>query len=183
MANGFERFAAIAAGVIVIGIGVMVYRSFTPGGWVVFSSPDGDFNILLPGEPKIESKEGTTETGAAPSTIHRVTSEDETSTFTCMYWDLRFTPEDETDARMTMAGARDGLIDNLGGQLLSHQESQSGDHSEESYKATTTDNGIMEGRIFIIGRRIYILSVAYPSENVNENAPRFFQSFKRSSKQ
>lgn len=181
MANGFGRFAAIVAGVIVIGVGVIGYRSFTPTGWVTFSSPDGDFSILLPGEPKIESKEGTTETGASPSTIHRVTAEDDTSTFICMYWDLAFTPSDETDAQMTMAGARDGLIENFGGRLLNHEESQSVGRSEQRYKATTTDNGIMEGRSFIIGHRLYMLSVAYPTENANENAPRFFQSFKRSS--
>jgi hypothetical protein len=183
MEKGFGRFAAIAAGVIVIGIGVVVYRSITPAGWVAFSSPDGDFSILLPGEPKIESKEAVSESGATPSSVHWVTAEDATSTFFCMYWDLAFTPSDETDAQVTMAGARDGFIDQWGGQLLSHEESRSGGYSEQRYKATTTDNGIMEGRSFIIGHRLYMLSVAYPAENSNENAVRFFHSFKRSSKQ
>lgn len=183
MEKGFGRFAVIAAGVIVIGIGVMVYRSFRPAGWQPFSSPDGDFSILLPGDPKIQNYEAVSETGRAPTTMHWVTAEDETSTFICMYWDLAFTPADETDAQMTMAGGRDGLINKFGGQLLSHEESRSNGYYEQRYKATTTDNGILEGRSFIIGHRQYALSVAYPAENNNENALKFFDSFKRSCKQ
>jgi hypothetical protein len=99
-----------------------------------------------------------------------------------MYWDLAYTPADDTDAQIAMAGSRDGLIHKFGGQLLSHEESQSSGYSEQRYKATTTDSGILEGRSFIIGRRFYALSIAYPAEEGNENAQKFLNSFKRVSK-
>lgn len=114
--------------------------------------------------------------------MHWLKAEDETSTFFCMYWDLAYTPADDTDAQMAMAGSRDGLIDKLGGRLLTHEYLQSDGNSEQRYTATTTDNGIMEGRSFIIGHRLYALSVAYPAESRDENADKFFQSFKRPAK-
>lgn len=47
MQRNSRRFAAIAVGliviVIVICIGMAGYRAWTPTGWVMFSSPDGNF--------------------------------------------------------------------------------------------------------------------------------------------
>ena len=181
MEKGFGRFTAIGIGVVLVGVSVAVYRAYAPGGWVRFASPDGDFTVLMPREPKIESAEAVSESGKAPTPMHWATAEGDTSTFICMYWDLAYTPADDTDAQMAMAGSRDGLINKFGGQLLSHEESQSQGYPEERYKATTTDNGIMEGRSFIIGHRLYLLSVAYPAENSDEEAHRFLVSFKRGS--
>ena len=182
MEKGFGRFAAITLGVLLVGVSVVVFRAYSPAGWVAFASPDGDFSILMPRQPEIQDDEAVSETGKSPTPIHWATAEGDTSTFICMYWDLAYTPEDDTDAQVAMAGNRDSLINKFGGQLLSHEESQSRGYSEERYKATTTDNGILEGRSFIIGRRLYALSVAYPAEESNENAQKFLNSFKRVSK-
>jgi hypothetical protein len=182
MKKGFARFGTIGLGVLLVGISVMVYRAYSPARWVAFDSPDGDFSILMPHKPEIQDEEAASETGKAPPPLHWATAEGETSTFICMYWDLAYTPADDLDAQMAMAGSRDGLINKFGGQLLSHKESQSRGYSEQRYKATTSDNGIMEGRSFIIGHRLYALSVAYPAEESNENAQRFLNSFKRASK-
>ena len=186
MEKGLGRFGAIGVGVIVLGVSLWVYRSYTPSGWTEFSSPDGDFSVLLPSRPEIETYDAVSESGKAPTPVHWLTSEDATSTFICMYWDLAYTPADETDAQMSMAGTRDGLINKLGGHLLTHEYLQpSGDrpgYSEQRYTATTTDNGIMEGKSFIVGHRMYLLSVSYPAESRNENADKFFQSFHRPAK-
>ena len=54
---------------------------------------------------------------------------------------------------MAMAGTRQGFIDQYGGKLLSHEESNAAGYSEQTFKATTSDDGIMEGKLYIIGRR------------------------------
>jgi hypothetical protein len=174
-------FAAIAVGLIAICIGVVSYRASRPTGWVQFSAPDGTFSILMPGEPKVENGEAVSESGKPATPIHFVTVEGPTSTFFCEYWDLSFTPADETDAQMTMAGARDGLVHKFGGKLLSREDSTSGGRSAQSFKASMPDNGILEGRSFLIGRRLYMFTVARPAEQSDEETQKYFNSFKLAS--
>jgi hypothetical protein len=178
------RFAAIVGGLVVLCIiGVLGYRARTAvaGDWQKFSAPDGSFTILAPGEPELQDDEAVSETGKPPTTIHFVTMHSPTSTFFCNYWDLSYTPADETDAQMAMAGSRDGLIHSFDGKLLSSQASTSTGRYAQSFKSTTTDNGIMEGKFFIIGRRLYMLAVARPAEDDDEETQKFFGSFKLSS--
>jgi hypothetical protein len=178
------RFAAIAGGLVVLCIaGLLGYRARTAasGGWNKFSAPDGSFTILAPGEPELDDHEAVSESGKPATTLHFVTVHGPTSTFFCNYWDLSYTPADETDAQMAMAGSRDGLIQIFGGKLLSSQASTSDGRYAQSFKSTTTDDGIMERRFFIIGRRLYMLAVARPVEDDDQDTQKFFGSFKLSS--
>jgi hypothetical protein len=185
MQTNSGRWAVIAGAIIVvcicIGVGVHYYRADTETGWVKFLAPDGDFSILMPGQPEIEEQEARTETGGTPTTHHFLTAKSLTSHFFCYYWDLSYTPADETDTQMGMAGARDGMIHELGGKLLSHDDSMSDGHSAQSFQASLPDDGILEGRFSVIGRRQYMLAVARPAEDTDEETQKFFSSFKLSS--
>ncbi len=176
------RFAATVGGLVLLSIvGLLGYRAWAPGsGWIKFSAPDGSFTILMPVEPDLEEHDAVSETGKPPTTFHFATAKSPTSYFFCDYWDLSYTPADEEDAQMTMAGSRDGLIDQADGKLLSSQASKSAGQYTQTFKSTTSDDGLMEGRIFIIGRRLYILAVARPAEEDDADTQRFFGSFKLS---
>ncbi|HKO03939.1 MAG TPA: hypothetical protein VJW51_04285 [Candidatus Acidoferrales bacterium] len=179
-----SRFAAIAAALVALcGTAWLGYRAWKPApeGWIQFSAPDGTFTILLPGEPKLEEQEATSESGKPATTIHFVTAKGLTSHFFCHYWSLSYTPSSETGAQIAMAGSRDGLIHGLDGNLLSSQASMSDGHYMQTFKATLPDDGILEGRFFFIGERLYMLSVARPAEQSDEETQKFFGSFKLSS--
>ncbi|HYL69598.1 MAG TPA: hypothetical protein VEX69_10570 [Candidatus Limnocylindria bacterium] len=177
------RFIAFTVGSIAFcAIGVLGYRAWAPksAGWITFSPPVRSFSILLPGEPQQEDQEAVSDSTRPPTTIHFVTAEGTTSTFFCHYWDLSYTPAGEADEQIAMAGSRDGMIRNYDGKLLSSQASISDGHYAQDFTATTTDNGIMEGRFFIVGQRLYMLAVARPAEEDDEVTKTFFNSFKLS---
>ena len=149
--------------------------------WEKFTSPDGNFSILLPGAPETQEQEAVSDSQLPATTIHFVTAKSPTSTFFCNYWDLSYTPENEVSAQISMAGGRDGMIHEYDGHLVSHEESASGGQYTQTFKASMPDDGIMEGKFFIIGRRQYMLAVARPAEDSDEETRKFFNSFKLSS--
>jgi len=166
--------------VVVCGLGLAGCVSRVTADWQKFSPPDANFSVLLPGAPELENEEAKSDSQLPATTIHFATAKSPTSTFFCHYWDLSYTPENEVSAQMAMAGARDGMIHQYEGQLVSHEESSAGGQYTETFRATLPDDGIMQGKFFIIGRRQYMLAVARPAEDGDEETRKFFGSFKLS---
>jgi hypothetical protein len=85
------------------------------------------------------------------------------------------------DARHSLVLSQDGMVQALGGTLLKEREIQLGKWPGRAFSftfSTRVGPGIQHARVFLVNRRVYILTVAGHPDRVNErDAEAFFDSF------
>ena len=153
-----------------------VLPQLTP--WRAFESAEGKFNVLFQSEPmqgqanedsKFGVVTGSTFLSSAGNLFYSVTFRD--------YPDSVFQNQSTEEFMLELEQI---AAKNLGGKLISKTEVliDSKHIAKEFYVKSTTNNTHARVRIFIVGHRVYQLSVV-PHEKVlfSDNAENFFRSF------
>ena len=147
--------------------------------WIKYNSPEGRYSILMPGEPRTSSQEGTASTGE--KFPQYIAASQDSSGAVCMvgYFDAV--------AGMTFSfdTARDGMVNAVHGTLISEKPIHLGDYLGRELKISATGADgveyIVYARFYQAGPRIYVvqLIVAKSAEGpaVDAKRAKYFDSF------
>lgn len=147
-----------------------------PADWVKFSPPGSPFIILMPTQPKEDTK--VTEHSSGPYTATTFTSISSDREIFLVGW-VDYDPKFNFGVQAELNANRDNFIKGIKATLLSTTPIKLGAHPGIEFKAELTGKVDIVSRVYIVGHRPYQLIAATPqgrdSSAVRE---RFFSSFK-----
>ena len=145
-----------------------------PNAWAKFTSEEGRFSVFIPGIPKDQVQ--TTPSNIGPYTTHLFTLRNPRHVFLIGYVDydpsFNFNPQAELEAN------RDQFVKNLKATLVASRNVKVDGYSALEFTAVTEER-IFKSRVYIVGRRPYLIVLGSPKGV--DDAPalsRFFNSFK-----
>jgi len=145
-----------------------------PNAWAKFTSEEGRFSVFIPGTPKDQVQ--TTPSNIGPYTTHLFTLRNPRHVFLIGYVDydpsFNFNPQAELDAN------RDQFVKNLKATLVTSRNVKVDGYSALEFTAVA-DERIFKARVYIVGRRPYLI-VLGSQKGVDDTFAlnRFFSSFK-----
>lgn len=146
--------------------------------WAVYDSPDGKYSVLLPSKPQLR-KQDAKDADGKPLEQYMASAEEGNATMMIGYFDY-FAP-----ATFSFEKARDGLIRNIDGKLVTEENSMHGEYPGRSVVADAASAGIefrVYVRFFDAGGRVYVVQYIVPkAEDGPAHKPRmakYFDSFK-----
>lgn len=124
--------------------------------WRELRSQPGHFHVLMPGKPKPDHSSLNTEVGVVDMYYWIATQAP--FSFVTMYADYPPSSVKELDPQKLLANARDGMVNNIGGTLLSDENIHLNDHPGREIRMSV-QNGDMLGqaRLFLVRNRLFIL--------------------------
>ncbi len=141
-------------------------------GWLAFQSPKGKFQSQFQSQPAEKTQKiGETEFVA-------YTSDSPEGTFTVAFADVAYPPDQPMPKTLEwLDGARNEMVKVVGGKLMwSNWYPLRAAHPGQEYAAKTGDKHL-RGRVYLIGSRVYHLTVVGNRENTGKWADPFFDSF------
>ena len=148
-----------------------------PADWVKFSPPGSPFTILLPTQPKEEKKVTENSPSGPYTTVLYTASSPERELFLVGWVD--YDPKFKFGVQAELEANRDNFVAATKATLLSTTPIKLGVHPGIEFKAEMTGKADIVSRVYIVGRRPYLLIALTPlgrdSSIVRE---RFFSSFK-----
>jgi hypothetical protein len=159
--------------------GLLLYQSISghqsAQRWVKFSSPEGRFEILMPGEPV---------TGAVidlplpkfTAKLHPFSALRPPSFgLMCGYADFPFKPEDTTK---TFDESRDGSIRGIHGKLIAEQNLMLNGYSGRRFRSTAQGSSFIDEEMYLVGQRFYLITVFSKTESPDKDIDKVFDSFR-----
>lgn len=167
---------------------ILVVTGFVNGQtneWIDYSSDDGEFSVLLPNEPKPSKTNGEghpkdSRTGKPLGKKVRFTYNDITSTAERSFYLVGWVDYEDGfnfDTKAELNANRDNFINESGATLVSEKPIKLGASQGIEFVAETSSKAYIKGRIYIIGRRPYIL-VAMTLRKERTDVEKFLDSFK-----
>ena len=146
--------------------------------WSTFTSEAGGFSISMPGLPEEESQLTATEYGTTEA--HTFIAEDAGFGYSAIYADYPNNLIQAYPADVILGGISFGVISQSAGELLSSAEITFNDYPGKALDiASPVGDSVLMVRLYLVGNRIYQLSVVSVSARINdENVNRFFDSFR-----
>lgn len=145
--------------------------------WITFKSDPGRFSVLMPGpgDPKLDAKTVQSEHG--PYTTNLFAQPSDKGIFLVGYVD--YSPSFNFDNQKELIANRDNFIKGLkGSKLVSERPVKFGQSPGLEFIAET-DAVTVRSRVYIIGRRPYMLiAVTRKGMDDSANVERFLSSFK-----
>ncbi len=142
--------------------------------WIPITSHEGGFSAKFPVNPV--EKESTTPAGIQKRQVVAVIDQGQL-VYSVQYGD----GPPPSDIPQTLAQAQAGMIEALGGSLVEEAEIHLGNWAGRAFSFTfnvRAGPGISIVRTYLVGHRVYILSVTGHPDRVNDqDAQRFFESF------
>ena len=126
-------------------------------GWVLYRSPDGQFTARFPATPTTSSQQSKNRDGE-PLTQQMVGAQEGDSVFLIGHFEILPTQE------FTMSEARDGMLRNVNGTLLSETAITVGPHRGLDLVITATAQGnayVMNVRVVHTPRRAYVIQTIF----------------------
>ena len=146
--------------------------------WVTFRSEPGRFSVLLPGpgDPKLDTST-TSQSPAGPYTTYMYTQPSDKGMFLVGWVD--YAPTFNFNIQKELDANRDNFIKGLkGSRLVSERPVTYGTSPGREFIAET-DAVVVKSRVYIIGRRPYMLIAATrKGADDSVNVERFLASFK-----
>lgn len=146
-----------------------------------FISKEGNFAVKLPGTPKHETRTAKTMWGSVPLQVE--TARRGPVEFVAMYNDMpRMFGPWSSDAEW-LGGAVGGAVEELGGTLKDRRDIRVHDHPGlevviDVPASKIPGGGRYEGRMIVVGQRLYRLAVVGPASQFPvESAREFLDSF------
>src|SRR4030042_4579780 len=141
--------------------------------WKEFSSANGKFSVMMPGEPQEQHE--TVKTAVGPVDLYMHILDVGTSAYIVGYSDY---PEDlikNSEVNILLEGARNGAISNIRGTLVNEKDiSIAGNPGKEfnfsvPHRPELPNKGIGKSRIFLVGNRLYQCMVVGDKNTKNED--------------
>ena len=157
--------------------------------WIDYSSDNGKFSVLFPNQPTPSTSESEGQpkdarTGKTLAKKVRFTYNDVTSkteqTFYLVGW-VDYEAGFNFDTKAELDANRDNFINGAGATLVSEKPIKLGTNPGLEFVAKSNSNADIKGRIYIIGRRPYILVAMTVGKN-QDDIEKFLDSFKLSRK-
>ncbi len=143
--------------------------------WVKFSSPEGRFGILMPGEPVagkvIELKLPKFTAKVHPFSALRLPS----FGLMCGYADFPFAPKNTSEI---FDRTRNGSIRGVEGKLISEENLTLGGFSGRRFRSTAQENSFIDEEMYLVGQRFYLITVISKTESPDKDINRVFDSFR-----
>jgi len=144
-------------------------------GWQRFESAEGRFKVDFPGKPVIKRGRLRIETGDIPSAWHTAGDGAE-ATYDVRYSDYPGTVMAKLTPAMLLEAARDGLLAQSRGQLVSEKSVGMGKVAVRDLEIVGADGMRYRFRLLLVDNRLYQLTaMAQPPARPDEE--RFFRSF------
>jgi hypothetical protein len=168
----------ILIGVGVVLGGVLLYRvsagDTDSDGWVKFSSPEGRFEILMPGRP-IVGKVIEIPLPKFTAEAHPFVAVRPPFGIMCGYADLPFKPENTSEI---FDHTRDGSIHNVHGTLITEKNIFLNGYPGRRFRSTAQDSSFIDEEVFVVGRRFYLITIDSKANPPDKNIDRVFDSFR-----
>ena len=133
--------------------------NFVPEQWKEFVSSEGGFKVRMPGVPSEVSQPIEGKPGGAVGHFHNLITK--TAEYAVGYTILARDLETSQPSKVTLDGIRDRTLAKENGKLLSEQDITAAGHPGRSLVIEVSD-GIFRDRYFLVGNRLYTLTVFTP---------------------
>jgi len=140
---------------------------FVPAHWKEFISTDGSFKVLMPGAPKDVSQPIDNKPGSAVAHLYALTTG--TAEYAVGYTPFGRDLETLQSSKTTLDGIRDRILAKENGKLLSEEDISAGGHPGRAMVIEVSD-GIFRDRLFLIGNRLYSVTVFMPNVKAQKKA-------------
>jgi hypothetical protein len=143
--------------------------------WVSYRSPDGQFSARFPVSPAVSTQQSKNKDGE-PLTQHMVSAMEGDAVFLLGYFEIL------SGQVFTISEARDGMLRNVNGTLLSETAITLGAYSGTDLVLTADAQGnsyVMNVRVIHTPRRAYVIQAIFlrTAPHQSEKTARFFSSF------
>ena len=145
--------------------------------WTTFGSPEGRFDILMPGEVKQFPVEVENEFGMTVLHMNVATWD---QTMLVANW-VDYPPDAARDLpERLLDDAREGALENLGGRLVSEKPIKLGRfEGRELLIEVPRQDRLFRARVYLVGNRLYQTVLFGPPKAVrSKEAQRYLDSFK-----
>lgn len=151
--------------------------------WLTVDRPQAGFRLEMPSDTKDLQLPAYAENGGTQTINMIYSNPDSASTFSITWADNP--PVVETSNRSidhVMDMARDGALQRTQTTLVSESRSAPGGNPARDFLARNASGGVMDTRLIMAGKRLYMLSAAFPSMSARRepDVKRFFGSFQAS---
>jgi hypothetical protein len=153
-----------------------------PDTWMEFGADDYGFKARFPVAPKKEELSMPTPAGVVPGAMWMAEQGDEAVGITILV-----VPESmlaDFNVEGALDGGRDGMINNVGGTIVSEKQADFAGQKARAIVATVPNPGgefELEARLLWVSPRLYQLLVLVPSSSNSPLAQKFFDSFELTS--
>jgi hypothetical protein len=169
--------------VILLAVSASVVLGQTAGNlaWKKFTPPEGHLSVSFPGPTEPKSEITTTpdaKTGPYTTYLYSVVAD---GTIYMVAW-VDYSPTFRFNVQQEIGLNRDNFAKGIKGKVVSETPYSFGAHPGTEF-VTETDSSTARSRVFVVGRRPYMLIVVNSKGRDNSaNIDRFFSSFRLNSK-
>jgi hypothetical protein len=148
--------------------------------WQTVDRPQYGFKLEMPSDTREIQLPAYTENGGTKPINMTYASPDSATTFSVTWADNP--PVVEASNRTLdriMDMARDGALERSQTTLVSESRSAPGGNPARDFIARNAGGGVMDTRLLMVGKRLYMLTAAFPSMSARreQDVTRFFNSF------
>lgn len=139
--------------------------------WSVFSSEDGGFSLLMPGQPIVSNSDGVTS--------YSITRAKESVTYTVSYTDFPINPAQAANGiQNALGGVKTGIVEE-GGKIQQRQTITLKGFPGEELRIVMPDGTLTRLRSYIVGKRLYLIMASTDNErNLQRSLQGFLDSFR-----
>src|SRR5215813_4451767 len=148
--------------------------------WQEFKHEPGNFAVMMPGKPLEMSQTVESQIGKVP--MYSFTAQEGTLNYMAMYAEYPIALDTPQVAKSSLNGARDLMLNNRNGKLISETDVSFGKYPGRELKAKF-DGGMIRLRSYVVNQRMYMLMVMAPGDDKSKQleskkANDFLDSFK-----
>jgi hypothetical protein len=146
--------------------------------WKEFTSQEGGFSVLLPGQPKVERQTTETAVGPLAFTMHTVELGFGSIAYIASYNDYPPSLIADGDKNAILDGVVEGALGSKANLKKSDPISIDG-HPGREFTGTVKDGYEYTSRAYLVNQRLYQLNiVSTPGKVPAEDKRKYFESFK-----
>jgi hypothetical protein len=146
--------------------------------WKEFTSTAGAFSVLLPGTPTEQTQRLNTQVGTID--VHLFILEQDNAQYLVAYNDYPDAMAQSANADKVLDGAREGVVANVRGRLVSEQRISLAAHpGRELHIKVPEGLQAMRTRLFLVKQRLYQVGVlTADGETDTKDVNKYLESFK-----
>lgn len=166
--------------VVALALALLLFGCGGPPAPAEFSSAEGGFSIMMPGDPKNQTQEVPTAAGNVTTSMF--VSEFADQAYFVAYADFPEALVGMADPQTLLQGGRDSAMQSMDATIVSEQAITIDGHPGREVLATASIGGVdatVKARFYLVKNRLYQLWVAGAKDKLAEvDMDAFLQSFK-----